>query len=263
MQEPNQTVSAIPGHAREFIKVVRERCGQDLDFDDSSIARLDEIVLGWRSMSRNEKLAISEGMCFYLGEVIRRNLGGCWVDPTWKNPDTIGARCYLTKVGGVLTVTPSKWVKRRLLERRDESFPSYYKRVKQKARSIKKGSRKEPSSSSRGARKIEIDRFTSVVTLFQFVAVIGGWVLCRGCARLTGGDDVGLPGFLLGYGYTLVLIPIVWAPLMIYKNTSGRVPTFIEKPLSAFGFVAIFVIFGLFGWLAVGMIASLAGDSIF
>ena len=58
MNDPNQTVSAIPGYAREFIKIVRENL--DSAVADSSIPPLDtevaactwvgalnEIVLRW------------------------------------------------------------------------------------------------------------------------------------------------------------------------------------------------------------------------
>ncbi len=263
MKDPKQTVSAIPEYAREFIKVVREKCSQDLDFGDSSIAKLDDVALSWQRRGKNERLAISEGMSFYLGEVIRRNLGGHWVDPRWKNPGNTEARCYLSKVGGVLTVAPSKWVERCLLEGRNESFLSCYQRIKQRIKSARKEATKELSSNARGTRTIEIDKFTSVVTLFQFLVVIMGWVLCRGCTRICGRCHGGLAGFLLDYGYTLVLIPMIWAPLMVYRNASNRIPAFIEKPLSAFGFIAIFGISGLFAWLAVGMLASLPHGSFF
>jgi hypothetical protein len=257
MTESDRTVSAIPGYAREFIEVANQRCNKELDFSDSSIAILDEVATAWRHLSKKDKLDVLDGMCFYLGEVIRRNLGGCWVDPKWKNPKHTEARCYLSKVAGSLTVSPSKWVERRLLEGRSETFLSYYKSIKQRAKTIKRDLKKAQSSASAGPRPLSVSRGTSIIILMQLLFVLMGWMLCRVCTRICGGYDRGLSGFLVKYGYTLALIPMIWGMLMVYVNSSDRIPAFIEKSLGVLGFVSIFIIFGLFGWLAVGMIASL------
>jgi len=251
MEKLNRTVDAIPGYARDFIQIVHEKCNQDLDFSDSSISKLDEIALSWQSLSKEERFDIFEGMCFYLGEVIRKNMGGCWIDPKWKNPNNLEAHCYLHKVGGLLKVTPSKLVEKRLLEGGNESFLTYYRQIKQKAKSIKKDLAKERSSNSRSSRTIVIDRYTSVITLYQFLAVFLGWILCR----KTGYSSA----FLAEYGYALFLIPMIWALLMIYENTTNRIPGWIVKPLGAFGFVAIFLILGLF---LLPLFVSIGQDSL-
>jgi hypothetical protein len=256
----DRTVSAIPGYAREFIKVANQRCDKELDFSDSSIARLDEVATAWQELSRKDKLEVFDGMCFYLGEVIRRNLGGCWVDPAWKKPKHTEARCYLSKVGGSLTVSPSKWVERRLLEGRSETFLSYYKSLKQRAKTIKRNLKKAQSSASAGPRPLRVSRTTSIIILMQLLFVIMGWIICRVCTRICGGEDRGLAGFLLKYGYTLALIPMIWGMVMVYINSSDRIPAFVEKSLNVLGFMFIFVIFGLFGRLAVAMIASLGAE---
>ena len=238
MEDPNQTVNTIPMYAREFVQTVHDGCNINLDFTDSSLPKLDEIAQSWQSMTKEEILRILDGMYFYLGEVIRRNLGGCWIDPRWKNPDNTEDRCYLSKVGGILKVSPAKWVERRLLEDHDETFFSYYKQIKKKAKSIKKDVAKERASNSRGSGTIAIDRYTSVITLYQFLAVFLGWILCRKSGYSS--------AFLIEYGYTLFLIPMIWASLMTYENTTNRIPGWIAKPLGAFGFIAIFLILGLF-----------------
>jgi hypothetical protein len=261
MSDPNQVVDAIPGRAREFIEIAKERCDEQLDFRESSLAKLDDVAARWQSLGREEMLAVFDGVCFYLGEVIRRNLGGGWVDPRWKNPDNSDSHCYLNKVGGMLTVYPHKWVARRFLDGRSETFVSYYKRAKQKAKAIKRDLKKEQSPSSAGPRTSGLDKTTSIIAVLQLLAVLIGWLLCRVCARISVGQYFGLTGFLINYGYTLALIPMIWAPLMIYKNATNRIPTFVEKSLSAFGFLAIFVIAGLFGWLVTVMLTS-SGDTI-
>jgi len=260
MTESDQTVRAIPGYAKEFIKAANQRCNTELDFSDSSIARLDEVATAWQDLSRKDKLDVFDGMCFYLGEVIRRNLGGCWVDPKWKNPKTTEAHCYLSKVAGSLTVCPSKWVKRRLLEDRSETFLSYYKSLKQRARTIKRDLKKAQTSASAGPRPLRVSRTTSIIILMQLLFVFMGWMLCRVCTRICYGYDQGLSGFLIKYGYTLALIPMIWGTLMVYINSSDRIPAFVEKSLNVLGFIFIFVIFGLFGHLAVAMIASLGSS---
>lgn len=258
MTDNDRKTDAIPLYARDFIKVVHERCDKHLDFDESSIVKLDKITMGWQCLSREEMHAVFHGMCFYLGEVIRRNLGGCWVDPRWKNPDSTEAHCYLNKVGGVLRVSPARWVEKRLLEGGSETFSTYYRLTKKKAKTIREGSTKGQSSTLDSTWLSNVDRSTSIITLLQFLSVMIGWMLCRVCTRLTGAFDDGFYGFLIRYGYTLVLIPMLWAPLMVYKNASNRIPACIEKLLFASGFVAILVILGLFVWLAMGMVYTLA-----
>jgi len=255
MEDPNQTVNTIPMYAREFVQTVHDRCNINLDFTDSSLPKLDEIAQSWQSMTKEEILRILDGMYFYLGEVIRRNLGGCWIDPKWKNPDSKD-RCYLHKVGGILTVSPSKWVERRLLEGRDESFLSNYKRIKQKAKTIKRDLKQEQSSASANPRTMGLDKSTSIITLLQFLGVLIGWVLCRVATRIGGVPHGGWSYFLVKHGYTLALVPMIWASLMVYKNTANRIPQSIETAMGVFGFIAVFVIFGLFGWLAMSIIAS-------
>jgi len=261
MKEHSQTVSAIPGYAREFIRTSNERCSKELDFCESSIAKLDEVAMSWQSLSTTAKLDVCDGMCFYLGEVIRRNLGGCWIDPRWKNPYSPETHCYLNKVGGILTVSPHYWVKRRLLEGRSETFVSCYKSIKHKAKVIKRNRKHGQSSTSAGSAAISIDRTTSIITLMQFSSVVLGWIVCRSLTRISGGDDHGVAGFLLAHGYTLAVIPMVWAPLRIYANSSSRTPELLDKSLAAFGYISILVILGLYGWLAVAMLSSV--DKIF
>jgi len=260
MTESDQTVGAIPGYAREFIKTAHQRCDKKLDFSESSVAILDEVAVAWRDLSREDKLDMFDGMCFYLGEVIRRNLGGCWVDPKWRNPKNTEARCYLSKVAGSLTVSPSKWVERRLLEDRGETFLSYYKSLKRRARTIKRDRKKSQSSASAGPRPLRVSRTTSIIISMQLLFVFMGWIICRVCSRICGGDDRGLAGFLITYGYSLALIPMTWGMVMVYINSSDRIPAFIEKSLNVLGFIFIFVIFGLFGRLAVAMITSLGAQ---
>jgi hypothetical protein len=133
---------------------------------------------------------------------------------------------------------------------------SYYKRLTQKAKSIKRDLKKEQTSASAGPKTIGLDKSTSIITLLQFLGVLLGWMLCRAATRLSGVPDSGLPWFLVKYGYTLALVPMIWASLMVYENSTNRMPVLVERALRVFGFVAIFVIFGLFGWLAVGLIGT-------
>jgi len=257
MSDANQVVDAIPGRVREFVALVKERCDTPLDFRESSLATLDDVAARWQSLGRDERLALFDGMYLYLGEVIRRNLGGGWVDSRWKHPDSPDRHCYLNKVGGILTVYPHKWVTRRFLDGHGETFPSYYQRAKQKAKTIKRDLKREQLAASAGPRTSGLDKTTSIIAVLQLLAVIIGWVLCRVCARIAVGQYFGLSGFLLHYGYSLALIPLIWAPLMVYKNATNRLPAFVEKVLGAFGFLAIFVIAGLFGWLVTEMITTM------
>lgn len=260
MSDANQVVDAIPGRVREFVALAKERCNTRLEFRESSLAKLDEVTARWQELSGDERRAVFDGMYLYLGELIRRNVGGGWVDPRWKHPDGADRHCYLNKVGGILTVYPHRWVTRRFLEGRSETFQSYYQRTKQKAKATKRDLKKEQASSA-GARTSGLDKTTSIVTVLQLLAVLIGWVLCRVCTRISVGQYFGLAGFLIHYGYTLALVPMVWAPLMVYRNATSRGPALIEKALGAFGFLAIFAIAGLFGWLVAGMLTS-RGDTI-
>jgi len=159
-------------------------------------------------------------------------------------------------VGGILKVSPAYWVKRRLLEGHNETFWSYYKGIKQKAKAVKRDLKKEQSSRPAAFGLSGLDKYTSICASLQFLAVLIGWVLCRGCTLMGGNPLGGIPGLLVRHGYMLVLVPMLWAPLMIVKNTSNRLPAFVEKPLGAFGFIAVFVILGYFIWLAMALLAS-------
>ncbi len=99
--QPEQATSPIAGLAKDFIQVVREKCGKELDVSVDSIAELDEVVKIWQGLSHTDKLNLQDGMSFFLGEVIRRNLGGHWVYPKWKNRRGADTQCHLSKVAGV------------------------------------------------------------------------------------------------------------------------------------------------------------------
>jgi hypothetical protein len=256
MTDSDQIINKIPEYAKSFIKVVRDRCGKELDFSDASIAKLDEVLNAWQNLSQDEKSDVLDEMSYYFGEIIRRNLGGGWVDPKWNNPKEINEQCYLKKVGGTLTIHPHNEVKKLFCHGHSGTFSLYYNAIKQKAKSIKKDSYKNLEkgnsayvSTSPSSRFSGVDRTISILTIMQFLSVILGWVIYRKLSQ-------GYYDFLSSYGYVLVLIPMIWAPLMIYANSSTRTPEIFDRILALVGYLSIFFILGLFGWRIIGAIDS-------
>lgn len=257
MTDSDQIVNKIPEYAKGFIQMVRDKCGKELDFSDASITKLDEVVESWQNLSQDEKSDMLDGMSYYLGEIIRRNLGGAWVDPKWDNPEEIDKQCYLKKVAGALIINPHNDVKKLFCHGHNETFSLYYNEIKQKAKAIRKDLNKDlkkensvfvPTSAS--SRFSGLDRTTSILAIMQFFAVILGWVICRKLIR----DSY---DFLSNYGYVLALIPMIWTPLMIYANSSDRIPEIFDRIWTVIGFLSIFFIFGLFGWRIIEIIINM------
>lgn len=257
MTDSDQNINKIPEYAKSFIQVVRDRGGKELDFCDASVARLDEVVETWQNLSQDEKSDLLDGMSYYLGEIIRRNLGGAWVDPKWENPENIDMQCYLIKVAGALTIHPHDDVRKLFCYGPSEAFSLYYDEIQQKAKTVRKDLNKELKKdnsslfpASAPSRFSGLDRTTSILAIMQFLAVILGWVICRKLVR--GSHD-----FLSNYGFILALIPLIWTPVMIYANKSDRTPEIFDRIWTVVGFLSIFIIFGLFGCKILAIIESM------
>jgi hypothetical protein len=258
------SVTAIPGLAREFMQRVHQECNMQLDFSEASVAKLDDIVKTWRPLGREKQDDVLDGMSFFFGEVIRRNLGGRWVDPKWKDPNDVSTPCYLSKAAGVCDVFPHQIARRYFLEGGRQSFTLYYESVKQEAKSTRRESaacyekgRREKVRHPVPLQALAMDRATSIICIMQFLSVIMGWVICRVVGRVSGGmNDPGFVGLLLRRGYLLALIPIIWTRAKIYAYSSNRVPEIVDKVLIAVGVISVVLVSGLFGFLVVGMILS-------
>ena len=95
--DTDKLVNRIPGIAKSFIQAVQEKCAVELDFSDASTAKIDDVVNDWQDLPKAEKAELLDGMAYFFGELVRRNLGGHWVDPKWKEPDDTNMQCYLEK----------------------------------------------------------------------------------------------------------------------------------------------------------------------
>jgi hypothetical protein len=113
-------IACIPGHAESHIKMCKEHFGVDLDYSAESLKTIDEIITkNWpKPPNMLNPVVISFGS--YVGETIRRLLGGEWAfDPE---------RGYtLANVGGASTrIFPFAKVEKRFVNGEGDSIGFYF-----------------------------------------------------------------------------------------------------------------------------------------
>jgi hypothetical protein len=123
-----------PGDAPEIIKklaagaeslapVLRKHFDINFDYSERSLAVLDDVISGcWSAPPKNlENMVAMFGS--YLGETIRRQVGGVWAK------DEVGY--HLVNVGGVdQRVDPFSKMRKRFLNGKDDSISLYFTCIK-------------------------------------------------------------------------------------------------------------------------------------
>jgi len=82
---PDHDIKAIPEKARLFTQRASHEFNLAIDFSEESILKLDGILMKLSSLEDYDFSKMTDSLSCYVGEVIRRNLGGGWVDPQWQN----------------------------------------------------------------------------------------------------------------------------------------------------------------------------------
>jgi len=121
---PEDFLRAIPEFADQHVETVRKIFGEELDYSEASIAKLDEIInKGWpdRPPAMLEPTVVTFGA--YLGEAIRRNIGG-----EWGFAESEGY--FLDRVGGKAKIFPFNKVTKRFRNGEEDSLGFYYRAMK-------------------------------------------------------------------------------------------------------------------------------------
>jgi hypothetical protein len=120
---PEDFIVSIPA-AEHHIQATRDLFGKELDYSGASIAELDGIIEeGWSDGSPIllESTVLAFGC--YLGEAIRRNLGGVWgYTPEHGYP--------MDQVGGTARIFPFAKVRKRFQKGAADSLAFYYQSIK-------------------------------------------------------------------------------------------------------------------------------------
>lgn len=120
MTSPEDFISAIPGIADDHIKRCGEIFKENVDYSEESIMRIDDLInKGWPDgpPAMLETTVITFGS--YLGEAIRKNLGG-----QWGYSEEEGY--FLENVGGRAKIFPFAKMAKRFTQGEDESISFYY-----------------------------------------------------------------------------------------------------------------------------------------
>jgi hypothetical protein len=121
---PEEFLRRIPDIADQHVETVRNIFGEELDYSEESIAQLDKIIQkGWpdRPPAMLEPTVVTFGA--YLGETIRRNIGG-----EWGFAESEGY--YLDGVGEKAKIFPFAKVTKRFKNGEEDSLEFYYKAIK-------------------------------------------------------------------------------------------------------------------------------------
>jgi hypothetical protein len=121
---PEDFLQRIPDIADQHVETVRNIFGEELDYSEESIEKLDEIInKGWsgRTPAMLEPTVVAFGA--YLGEAIRRNIGG-----EWGFAENEGY--YLDKVGEKAKIFPIAKVTKRFKNGEEDSLGFYYQAIK-------------------------------------------------------------------------------------------------------------------------------------
>jgi hypothetical protein len=118
--------------AQEAVTIARDRYGRTLDFSESSVTELENLLAvmhtslpkpGDPARPSDEWIAsIAVTFGAYLGEIFRKNLGGKWLQ---QNPKATGSLPCLNVQGNVLT--PCRKVSKRILEGPVEDVAFFYR----------------------------------------------------------------------------------------------------------------------------------------
>jgi len=117
--------------AQEAVTIARDRYGVTLDFSEASVKQLETLLAGMHGglpklgdparPSDQWITSIAVTLGAYLGEILRRNLGGTWLK---QNPTAPGSLPVLNVHGNILT--PCRKVLKRILEGSGENVAYFY-----------------------------------------------------------------------------------------------------------------------------------------
>jgi hypothetical protein len=118
-------ISSIPDLARSHVEISGKQWSYSLDYSEESVTSLEKIIAeGWPD-GGNSPLDTTIAMFgSYLGETIRKNMGGIW-----EHDAKMGYA--LKDVGGKATIFPFAKIAKRFKEGSDESLTFYYESIKQ------------------------------------------------------------------------------------------------------------------------------------
>lgn len=113
---------SIMQQAAAHVRIARDVFGLTCDYSEASMAALDDAISKFHPQGNKlQTTIISYGA--YIGETVRRNLGGTWAET---DDDTM-----LKDVGGVgITIYPFTWARKRLANGMEDSIAYKYAYVK-------------------------------------------------------------------------------------------------------------------------------------
>jgi hypothetical protein len=123
------TSANAPRFAADIVKCAREISRADLDYSVQSLAKVDEIIEGFRKDGSNSDdiLATLFGFGCYVGEVFVRHAGFKWREATEEEMESVAAPLVIEKADCL--VNPIGKVLKRMEDGEENFLPDFYERA--------------------------------------------------------------------------------------------------------------------------------------